>query len=331
MSIPRNLGNFADNVNVNGKVEVTGINATGTPTGSTALLGNGTWGTVTTSPAGSNTQIQYNNAGAFGASSALTFDGTNLAITQSGNPTMTVKTTGSGNNPLYRLQADTNYWDALGVFSDSNDTLRFRYNGTDYLTLTNTGAIGVGSGLSYGTSGQVLTSAGASAAPTWSDAPAPAAGKLLASGDVTSSSGVTLSWATTGIKRIQVFAAVNASSNFDAYVQIGNTTSVSSASSYTVSRMAIQGTVISGNSSGSVGQWQLTSSVASSPSVLQLEVGLSSNGNPRMKSEIQQSDSTYGLYKAAGFFNANWTQLQSVRVWWDGGNAGRVTVVGFTE
>ena len=48
MSIPRNLGNFADNVNVNGKVEVTGINATGTPTGSTALFGNGTWGTLST-------------------------------------------------------------------------------------------------------------------------------------------------------------------------------------------------------------------------------------------------------------------------------------------
>ena len=46
MSIPRNLGAFADNVNTNGKVEVTGINATGTPSGSTVLFGNGTWGTA---------------------------------------------------------------------------------------------------------------------------------------------------------------------------------------------------------------------------------------------------------------------------------------------
>jgi len=43
MSIPRNLGNFADNVNANGKVEVTGINATGTPSASTVLAGNGSW------------------------------------------------------------------------------------------------------------------------------------------------------------------------------------------------------------------------------------------------------------------------------------------------
>lgn len=92
----------------------------------------------------------------------------NILINTSGNPTMTVKTTGAGNNPLYRLQADTNYWDMLGVFSDANDTFRIRYNGTDYLTITNAGAFGVGSGISYGTAGQVFTSQGSGAAPTWS-------------------------------------------------------------------------------------------------------------------------------------------------------------------
>src|SRR5512137_2376983 len=39
-----------------------------------------TWANVTTSPAGSSGQVQYNNAGAFGASSNLTFDGTSLGI-----------------------------------------------------------------------------------------------------------------------------------------------------------------------------------------------------------------------------------------------------------
>lgn len=67
----------------------------------------------------------------------------NIYINTSGNPTMTVKTTGSGNNPLYRLQADTNYWEMLGVFSDSNDTLRFRYNDSDKLILTNDGRVGI--------------------------------------------------------------------------------------------------------------------------------------------------------------------------------------------
>jgi len=46
MSIPRNLGNFADNLTSTGTLNVGGINATGTPSASTALLGNGSWGTA---------------------------------------------------------------------------------------------------------------------------------------------------------------------------------------------------------------------------------------------------------------------------------------------
>jgi len=37
-----------------------------------------TWTTVSVSPAGSNTQVQFNNSGSFGASSSFTFDGTSL-------------------------------------------------------------------------------------------------------------------------------------------------------------------------------------------------------------------------------------------------------------
>ena len=39
---------------------------------------------VTTDPAGSDTQIQFNNAGAFGASSNLTWDGTNVLVGATG-------------------------------------------------------------------------------------------------------------------------------------------------------------------------------------------------------------------------------------------------------
>ena len=49
---------------------------TGTPSSTTYLRGDGTWASVSVSPAGSNTQIQYNNSGSFGASSSFTFDGT---------------------------------------------------------------------------------------------------------------------------------------------------------------------------------------------------------------------------------------------------------------
>lgn len=54
----------------------------------------------------------------------------NIAITASGNPSMTVKTTGAGNNPSYRLQANTNYWDFQGTFSNTDDELMLMYNGT---------------------------------------------------------------------------------------------------------------------------------------------------------------------------------------------------------
>tara|TARA_R110000737_G_scaffold74855_2_gene104223 strand:+ start:8703 stop:10865 length:2163 start_codon:yes stop_codon:yes gene_type:complete len=58
--------------------------------------GGGAAGTV----AGANTQIQYNNAGAFGASSAFTFDGTNLRTTGS----VYISSSAVGSNvPLLRL------------------------------------------------------------------------------------------------------------------------------------------------------------------------------------------------------------------------------------
>ena len=48
---------------------------TGTCDASTFLRGDGACASVATSPAGSDTQVQYNNAGAFGASSAFTWNG----------------------------------------------------------------------------------------------------------------------------------------------------------------------------------------------------------------------------------------------------------------
>lgn len=119
MSIPRNLGNFADNVNTNGKVEVTGINATGTPSASTALLGNGTWGTVTTAPAGSTGQVQYNNAGAFGAIS----DGTSgQVLTSAGAGSVPTWSTPAATSGSVTLTSSGNITAGLGVIVNSNGT-----------------------------------------------------------------------------------------------------------------------------------------------------------------------------------------------------------------
>jgi len=55
----------------------------------------------------------------------------------------------------------------LKTSADSTGVLALQSNGTTGLTLNTSGALGVGSGNSTGTNGQVLTSAGSGAAPTW--------------------------------------------------------------------------------------------------------------------------------------------------------------------
>ena len=53
--------------------------------------------------------------------------------------------------------------------ADASGVLALQSNGTTGLTLNTSLAVGVGSGgTSYGTTGQILTSSGSGAAPTWS-------------------------------------------------------------------------------------------------------------------------------------------------------------------
>lgn len=92
---------------------------TGTVAGASMQLSSLTSGRVLT--AGTSGLLQ-DQAG-------LTFDGTNFSVSVSGNPVVLLKTSGAGNNPIYRLQADTTYWDIQGTFSNAGDELYFQYNG----------------------------------------------------------------------------------------------------------------------------------------------------------------------------------------------------------
>lgn len=108
-------------------------------------------------PAGSNTQIQFNNAGNFGASSGLTWNGTTMTATNLSAGSLTLTS-----SPLAIASGGTN--------STATPTL---------------GGVGYGTGTAHaytaaGTAGKILTSNGA-AAPTWEDSPTPAkaSGALL--------------------------------------------------------------------------------------------------------------------------------------------------------
>jgi hypothetical protein len=108
-------------------------------------------------PAGSNTQVQFNNAGNFGAAAGLTWNGTTMTATNLSAGSLTLTTT------------------PLAIAS----------GGTGGVATPSLGGIVYGTGSAYavtvaGTSGKVLTSNGA-AAPTWEDAPDPAkaSGALL--------------------------------------------------------------------------------------------------------------------------------------------------------
>ena len=66
------------------------------------------------------------------------------------------------------IAAGTTTTTALVQTADTTGNLVLQTNGTTTaLTLNTSQAIGVGTSPSYGTSGQVLTSAGSGAAPVW--------------------------------------------------------------------------------------------------------------------------------------------------------------------
>jgi len=77
------------------------------------------------------------------------------------------------------IAAGTTTTTALSSTGNTDGTLQFQVNGTTpSVTLNTLGAVGVGSSPSYGNSGQVLVSAGSTAAPAWAAVTVPSGGTL---------------------------------------------------------------------------------------------------------------------------------------------------------
>jgi hypothetical protein len=124
------------------------------------------------SAAGSNTQVQFNSSGAFGASSNLTWNGTTLTSTGFGGPINgTVGATTPAAGAFTTLSATT----AIPVTSGGTGIATTTAYSVVFTGTTATGAFQATAG--PGTAGYLLTSNGAGALPTFQAAPATGASR----------------------------------------------------------------------------------------------------------------------------------------------------------
>lgn len=98
-------GSADKTVNLDSIPETDDTNATTACAGTEVLLGNGSCGTITAlaTPAGSNTEIQYNNGGAFGADNRLRWIGSELIVGNDSESKATIRFNVSGSDSAGRF------------------------------------------------------------------------------------------------------------------------------------------------------------------------------------------------------------------------------------
>ena len=110
-----------------------------------------------------------------GAASELVVDTTTLVVDSTNNRVGVGTATPSA---ALDVTGDVSIADKIIHTGDTNtairfpaaDTISFETSGSERFRVASSGQLGVG-GANYGTAGQLLTSGGNGAAPTWSDAP----------------------------------------------------------------------------------------------------------------------------------------------------------------
>jgi len=117
------------------------------------------------SAAGSNTQVQFNSSGAFGASANMTFDGTKLTVGNILDSGLTASKPVFTDASKNLVSTGTLGVDQGGTGLSTTTAYSVVFTGT-----TSTGNFQASAG--PGTSGYLLTSNGAGALPTWQAAPA---------------------------------------------------------------------------------------------------------------------------------------------------------------
>jgi hypothetical protein len=116
-------------------------------------------------PAGSNTQVQFNNSGAFGAAAGLTWDGTTLTANNFIDSSLTASKPVFTDASKNLVSTGTLGVDQGGTGLTTTTAYSVVFSGT-----TSTGAFQASIG--PGTTGYLLTSNGAGVLPSWQAAPA---------------------------------------------------------------------------------------------------------------------------------------------------------------
>lgn len=143
---------------------------------------------------------------------------------------------GSAGTPAVQ-GSDTN----TGMFFPAADTIAFSTAGSEDLRIGPSGQIGI-AGANYGTSGQVLTSGGSSASPSWSDIPAPAALSTASGSAPSYSARAWVNFNGTGTVAIRSSANVTSiTDNGTGYYTVNITTALPDAN-YAVSVVCFAGT-----------------------------------------------------------------------------------------
>ena len=205
---------------------------------------------------GSNDRVvTATGANALNGEANLTFanSGTDpiLTLTNSGSPQLQLSTTGTSDNCAVNF-GDSGDADAGKIlYANTGDTMRFSTAGTERLRIGDAGQLGIG-GANYGTSGQFLTSGGASAAPSWSNlinqnavaAPTGASEYIWTSIPSTARE-ITFTW----------YNIVPAAGSNNLWVQVGHSGGIQGSGYGTIS-----GYIISGNqSNGAATHWGASS------------------------------------------------------------------------
>lgn len=123
----------------NGVIDIANLSATGTPSSSTYLRGDNTWATVSGgsgSPGGSDTEVQYNNAGAFGGATNVKIVSGNLTLMDAAFPSAPA----AGHTTMFMdSMASRHLVGAIGADGTHLDFQPALFNSTTYMWLAGTG------------------------------------------------------------------------------------------------------------------------------------------------------------------------------------------------